>query len=417
MSKARFLYTAVLYLLAPLLPLRLLWRARKQPAYLLHWRERFGFYSRPLVRAGDILWIHAVSVGETRAAMPLITALQSQFPQAQILLTHMTPTGRDTGRALAGAGVLQAYLPYDFPGAVRRFLQHYQPRFGLLMETELWPNLIAACSQQGIPLALINARLSARSARRYAWFPSLSREALRRLTCICAQTEADSARLQKLGASSVAVTGNMKFDVSAPSEAGVLRQQWKLTRPVLLAASTREGEEALILEAYLPYANKFLLVLVPRHPQRFEQVAQLLDRSGLQWQRRSANTNIGDSQIILGDSMGEMFAYYAAADVALIGGSLLAFGGQNLIEACVMGVPVVLGPHTENFVQVAEDAISAGAALRVQDASSALRRAADLMEDANQREAMALAGRDFAARHKGAVEKTLRHIQARLVRA
>lgn len=393
--------------------MRLLWRARKQPGYLLHWRERFGFYSRPL-GARDIIWIHAVSVGETRAAAPLIASLQTRFPAAQILLTHMTPTGRDTGRALFGTNVLQAYLPYDFPGATRRFLQHFQPQFGLLVETELWPNLISVCARQGVPLALINARLSARSARRYAWLPSLSREALSRLAFICAQTAADSARLEKLGASSVVVTGNMKFDVSAPGNAATLREQWKLQRPVLLAASTREGEEALILEAYLPYANKFMLLLVPRHPQRFEQVAQLLERSGLQWQRRSANVAVAEAQVILGDSMGEMFAYYAAADVAIIGGSLLPFGGQNLIEACVMGVPVVLGPHTENFAQVAEDAVFAGAALRVEDAKAALTLADHLIESATQREAMASAGRNFAATHKGAVEKTLLHITRKL---
>lgn len=415
MFKPRFWYCLALYLIAPLLPLRLLWRARKQAAYVLHWRERFALYAARDAGTAQMIWIHAVSVGETRAAAPLIDALQLRHPTLRILLTHMTPTGRETGKALFGARVTQAYLPYDFPGAARRFVQRFRPCLGLLMETEIWPNLIAACQMHAVPIALINARMSARSARRYAWAPRLTREALRQLSLVCAQTNADGQRLAALGACAIAITGNMKFDVSPAPSGTELRAVWNTTRPIVLAASTRDGEETLILDAYLAYATAFLLVMVPRHPQRFETVARLIEHSGVQWQRRSAGLALKDSQVILGDSMGEMADYYGAADLAIIGGSLLPYGGQNLIEACALGVPVLLGPHTENFAQVAEDAIAAGAALRVQDAASALAQAQVLIADPAKRLRMAAAGRTFAAAHKGAVCKTLVEIETKLL--
>ena len=410
MFKPRFFYTLALYLLLPLIPLRLLWRACKQPAYLAHWPERFGWY--PALPQPSVVWIHAVSVGETRACAPLIHALQARYPQHRILLTHMTPTGRETGQVLFGTRVTQAYLPYDYPGAMRRFLTHFKPAFGLLMETELWPNLVAACQQHGTPLALINARLSARSARGYARVAGLARDALQALPLICAQTDADAERFTQLGAPCVTVTGNMKFDVAPPPDAADqtrrLRSPWGEQRAVLLLASTREGEEALILDALGAPILHSLLVIVPRHPQRFDTVAALLAARAIPFQRRSENTPIrADTQVILGDSMGEMFAYYGAADAAIIGGSLLPFGGQNLIEACAMGVPVILGPHTYNFAQAAEDAIVAGAALRVADAGEALAQAQRLLQDAAARRQMGEAARRFAAMHRGATERTL----------
>ena len=417
LSKPRFFYTLVLYLLLPFIPLRLLWRARKQPAYLQHWRERFGWHWVASPQA-PLIWIHAVSVGETRACAPLIDALQTRYPKHKILLTHMTPTGRETGLALFGTRVIQAYLPYDLPGAARRFLTHFKPTFGLLMETELWPNLIATCRYHSIPLALINARLSMRSARGYArftWLASLSRETLNSLTLICAQTPADAARLTQLGAPAVSVTGNIKFDVVPPTASTELRTLWDAERAVILAASTREGEEALLLDALGTPIPEQLLVIVPRHPQRFEAVATLLAARAIHFQRRSENAPIrAETQVVLGDSMGEMFSYYAAADVAIIGGSLLPFGGQNLIEACAMGVPVIIGPHTYNFAQATQNAITAGAALRAVDACAALTQGQTLLGNALMKKQMANAALAFAAAHRGAVEKTAAAVAALL---
>jgi 3-deoxy-D-manno-octulosonic-acid transferase len=416
MTKSRFLYTLALYLLLPFIPLRLLWRARKQPAYLQHWRERFGWYAG--TPQAPLIWIHAVSVGETRACVPLVAALQARYPEHKILLTHMTPTGRETGQALFGARVLQAYLPYDLPGAMQRFLSHFHPRFGLLMETELWPNLIAACRRRGIPLALINARLSERSARGYAKLAALSRETLESLTLVSAQTTEDAARLQQLGAPKVAITGNLKFDVVPPPANDELRKLWAAQRQIVLAASTRDGEEALLLEALATLRSDQLLVIVPRHPQRFDTVAALLTARGIAFQRRSENTPIrAASRVVLGDSMGEMFAYYGAADVAIIGGSLLPFGGQNLIEACALGVPVILGPHTHNFAQAAQDAVHGGAALRVADAGAALAQAQALLQDSEKRKRMSAAALSFAAEHRGAVDKTMLLIEEKLANA
>lgn len=416
MFKPRFFYTLALYLLLPFIPLRLLWRGRKQPAYLQHWRERFGWYSA--MPKAPLIWIHAVSVGETRACVPLIAALQARYPEHKILLTHMTPTGRETGQALFGTRVLQSYLPYDLPGATQRFLVHFQPDFGLLMETELWPNLIAACRQRRIPLALINARLSERSARGYARLAAIAREALHNLTLICAQTSADAERLTQFGAHHVVVSGNIKFDVVPPPANDQLRSLFGVERPVILAASTRDGEEALLLDALATPIRNQLLVIVPRHPQRFHAVATLLTTRRIAFQRRSENTPIrAETQVVLGDSMGEMFAYYGAADVAIIGGSLLPFGGQNLIEACALGVPVILGPHTHNFAQAAQDAVNCGAALRVADAGAALVQAQALLQDHEKSKRMRAAALNFAAEHRGAVDKTMMLIEEKLLKA
>ena len=416
MFSPRHLYTLALYCILPFIPLRLLWRGRKQPAYLAHWGERFGWYKA--APQAPLIWIHAVSVGETRACVPLIAALQARYPKHQILLTHMTPTGRETGQELFGARVLQAYLPYDLPSAIRRFLSHFKPSFGLIMETELWPNLIANCQQRHIPLALINARLSARSARGYSRFAALSRDALNALTFISAQSAADAERLTQLGAPSVAITGNIKFDVVPPPANQQLRTLFGPDRHILLVASTREGEEVLLLDALSTPIPDQLLVIVPRHPQRFDAVAALLTTRNIAFQRRSENLSIRpETSVVLGDSMGEMFAYYSVAEVAIIGGSLLPFGGQNLIEACALGVPVILGPHTHNFAQAAEDAVDAGAALRVEDAGAALTQAQALLADTEKRKKMSATALKFAADHRGAVNKTMKLIEEKLLTA
>lgn len=420
---ARFLYTLVALALLPWAVLHLLWRARKQPEYLRHWRERFGLFSA--VPAAPTLWLHAVSVGETRAAQPLVAALRQHYPGHRILFTHMTPTGRAASTALFGDSVERIYLPYDLPWAVRCFLRHYRPQLGLVMETELWPNLLSACQCNGVPVMLVNARLSARSAARYARFPALTRQALQNLTAIGAQTVADAARLGALGARAVVVTGNMKFDIDAPPAQLELAREFRArsgARPVWLAASTREGEEALILDAWKKVgagetANSAangtahtaaLLVIVPRHPQRFDAVANLALERGFVVQRRSEDCVIApQTGVLIGDSMGEMFAWYAAVDLAFIGGSLKDYGSQNLIEACAVGTPVLIGPSIFNFAEAAREALVCGASRTVTDADDLVNQVVALLMATEDRQRMGAAGRQFAARHRGATARTL----------
>jgi len=417
---ARFLYSLAALALLPWAVLHLLWRARRQPEYLRHWSERFGFF--PAADGPDparpTVWLHAVSVGETRAAQPLLAALRERYPAHRILFTHMTPTGRATSEALFGDSVERIYLPYDTPWAMRGFLRHYRPEFGLIMETELWPNLIAACRRAKVPLWLVNARLSERSAKRYASFPALTRQALQGLVAIGAQTAADAMRLEALGAQHVTVTGNIKFDIAAPAEQLELGREIRARcggRPVWLAASTREGEEALILAAWKEALRSVgadataLLVIVPRHPQRFDAVARLVTEQGLALQRRSANVPVeAKTAVLLGDSMGEMFAFYAAADIAFIGGSLLDFGSQNLIEAAACGTPILIGPSTRNFAEAAREAVACGAALTIGDADDLIARVNALLSDEQVRRQMGAAGRVFAERHRGATARTLK---------
>ncbi|MFP5401621.1 MAG: lipid IV(A) 3-deoxy-D-manno-octulosonic acid transferase [Gammaproteobacteria bacterium] len=412
----RLPYTLLWILALPLVLLRLLWRARRQPAYLRHVGERFGRY--PVRAPLAVIWVHAVSVGETRAAEPLVRALLARWPEHSVLLTQMTPTGRDTARTLFKdePRVLRAYLPYDVGCFAHAFLRHFRPMFGVIMETELWPNLLAACRRRRIPVMLANARLSERSARRYARVPALTGLTLKALAAIGAQTAADAARLGQLGARRVTVTGNIKFDIAPPAallELGKTLRERIGDRPVVLAASTREGEETLLLDAFARHAPPAaLLLLVPRHPQRFDEVAALVRARRLGLQRRSGDAAVAAAtQVLLGDSMGEMFAYYAAADVALIGGSWLPFGGQNLIEACAVGTPVVVGPHTFNFQAVAEDAVRAGAALRAEDAEAGMRAAVALLADPARREDVSAAGRAFATTHQGATARTIALLQ------
>jgi 3-deoxy-D-manno-octulosonic-acid transferase len=414
MSRARLLYTLLLYLLFPYILLRLAWRSLRQRAYLANVGERFGRYRETAPE--PLIWVHAVSVGETRAAEPLVRALARRHPGHRVLLTHMTPTGRAAGVTLFGAEVARCYLPYDYPGAVARFLRHFRPRAGLLMETEIWPNLIHACQEHGIPLTLVNARLSEKSLSGYQRFPRLARESLETLAGVAAQSEDDARRLEALGARGARVTGNVKFDIVPPASQLELGRQWRRDcggRPVLLAASTREGEEPLVLEALSGMDVPGLLaVIVPRHPQRFDEVARLLDARGLRYQRRSAGTEIApETRVVLGDSMGEMFAYYAACDVAFIGGSLVPTGGQNLIEACAAGKPVLIGPSTYNFAEAAELALRAGAARQVRDAESLAREAERLLRDPASAQRMGEAGLAFCAAHRGATARVLELIQ------
>lgn len=417
-SMSRNIYTLLLYLLLPFTPLKLLWRARKQPEYLAHWQERYGFYK--LKPHKPVIWLHCVSVGETRAAEPLIKSLLAQHPNHQILLTHTTPTGRATSEQLFGSSVARAYLPYDLPFAVNRFLRHFKPVIGVLMETELWFNLIASCQQRKTPLLLVNARLSEKSAQGYHKLGEVAQLGLQGLTAVAAQTAQDAARLQNLGANNVSIIGNIKFDVAPQDDAAekgqLLRNVLGNQRPVFLAASTRDSEEELILDA-VAKANiqNLLTIIVPRHPQRFEVVAELLKKKTSGFVSRSSLTNDSNvnpqTSFVLGDSMGEMFTYYACCDVAFIGGSLLPLGGQNLIEACSMGKPVLIGPHTFNFEQVTEMAIAAGAALRVQDSSDLARHLQTLFADAGKQNTMRAAALRFSNESRGATERTLSLLQ------
>lgn len=414
----RFLYSIAWWLALPLVLLRLWSRGRREPGYRQHMAERFGFFE-PLAGqpAKRVLWVHAVSVGETRAAEPLVNTLLQAYPDHIILLTHMTPTGRATGKELFGkygARVVQCYLPYDTGWMVGRFLRHFAPRICILMETEVWPNVMAQCVRHRVPVALVNARLSERSLKKAQKLSALMGEAARAMSCVAAQTEADAARLRQMGAPNVHVTGSIKFDVTPPDamlEKGAALRQRIGTRPVLLCASTREGEEALILDTWAKSpAKDELLVIVPRHPQRFDEVAGMIGARGLSMARRSALGEVNvppDVDVLLGDSMGEMFTYYAACDVAFIGGSLLPLGGQNLIEACAVGKPVLIGPHTFNFSAVSEDAIAAGAAVRVPDATTMVEEGMRLLHDDAQRAAMGGNAQAFSQQHRGAAARTM----------
>ena len=417
----RLVYTLLWWLLLPVLPLRLWWRGRREPGYRANVGERFGLY-RGAAHATGALWIHAVSLGETRAIAPLIERLQREAPARPILLTHMTATGREAGRTLFGDRVMQAWLPYDVPFAVRRFLEHFRPRAGLLVETELWPNLTAAVARTDVPLLLINARLSERSAQGYRRVALLSRPLLRAIAGIAAQSEADAGRLRDLGAQHVVVTGNLKFDVAVTPaqrhQGAALRALFGADRPVLMLASTRDGEEALLLDALartdaLPAAT--LIVIVPRHPQRFDAVAALLDERRVPYARRSANAPIGAStRVVLGDSLGEMFAYYGACDVAFVAGSLLPLGGQNLIESIAVGAPTLIGPHMFNFAEASEAALAAGAALRIRDADEMFAVAARLLGDRGERERMRENAQTFIAAHRGAIDRLWAWLEPRL---
>ena len=415
MLKPRSIYTLVLWLLLPYIFFHLLWRARKQPAYLHHIAERFGFFK---VRSDKpVIWLHTVSVGETRAAASLVSRLQADYPGHQIVLTHTTPTGREASTQLYGNQVLRIYLPYDYPFAVQRFLLHFKPQVGVLLETEIWFNLIHQCHLASIPLLLLNARLSEKSASGYGRFASLSKSGLSELNVVAAQSTDDAARLSRLGAKNVTVMGNLKYDIAPPKAMLELGQQLRITfgadRPVFLAASTRVGEEILLLDAGKKVdVARLLTVIVPRHPQRFDEVAALLTQRGIRFQRRSANLPIdAETQVVLGDSMGEMFAYYVACDIAFIGGSLLPFGGQNLIEACAVGKPVIVGASTYNFSQASQLAIEHGAAIRVQDADSLALTLHRLLLQPEQLMQMGKAGLSFVQANRGATDIALAEIK------
>ncbi len=416
---ARLLYTFALWLALPLVLARLRWRARRQPEYMQHWGERFGRHASIPTR--PVIWLHAVSVGETRAAQPLLAALAVRYPGHELLLTCMTPTGRASALALRQSDMQVVYLPYDYAFAIRRFLAHFRPRIGLVLETEVWPNLLALCAAEGVPMLLVNARLSERSYRRYLRFASLARAAYGTFAQVAAQSAIDRERILALGATAVDVTGNLKFDVAPDPHLLALGATWRSAlggRKVVLAASTREGEEALLMPLLKELAALgHFVVVVPRHPQRFDEVAQIAAAAGLPLARRSDGAAPGPALTgWLGDSMGEMPAYYALADCAYIGGSLLPLGGQNLIEAAACACPAVIGPHTWNFSEAAEAGVAAGAALRVTDVAGLAHALDAILTDDALRARMIGAAGDFAAAHRGATARTMALIEPLLDR-
>jgi 3-deoxy-D-manno-octulosonic-acid transferase len=414
---ARGAYSLLLRLLQPVYALRLWRRGRVEPLYRHAIAERFGIYTAAAAGTGWI-WVHAVSLGETRAAAALVDALRAEFPGMKLLLTHGTATGREAGVPLLRAGDAQVWLPYDTPSATRRFIARFRPAVGVLMETEVWPNLLHAAQQGGVPVVLANARLSARSLRRGQRLDALMRPAAQRITLALAQTEADAQRLREAGAPQVEVSGNLKFDMTPDPALLALGRSWRASmgRDVLLAASTREGEEAMLMAAWARApAPRPLLLIVPRHPQRFDEVAALIRGAGLSLARRSSwgdapSVEALKAEVWLGDSMREMALYYALAQAALLGGSFAPLGGQNLIEAAACGCPVVTGPHTFNFAEASELAIQAGAALRVTDMASGVTTALDLLASPQRCEQASAHALAFAAQHQGAALRMARRI-------
>jgi 3-deoxy-D-manno-octulosonic-acid transferase len=428
-------YSLLMRLALPALLLRLWWRGRAEPLYRVALGERLGRYAKArlnntpradtpgLAGSPRWLWVHAVSLGETRAVAPLIGALRVKRPGLHLLLTHGTATGRDAGTALLMAGDQQVWLPFDTPGAATRFLRHFRPAVGVMVETEVWPNLMAAAERERVPMVLANARLSERSARRGQRLAALMRPTAARLGLVLAQTQPDADRLIEAGAPNVSVCGNLKFDLTPDAALTARGGLWthESRRGVVLAMSTREGEESMLLDAWRRFnAPRPLLVIVPRHPQRFDDVAALIESAGFTVSRRSSW--IDDSapptatyDVWLGDSIGEMAAYCASAQVALLGGSFAPLGGQNLIEAAACGCPVVMGPHTFNFADVAERALAEGAAQRVANMADGVALAVEITT-AGESAARLLIGRvqatAFARRHRGAARRMADEILA-----
>lgn len=363
----QIIYTLLLYLIQPIVWLKLLWRSRKAPAYRQRWLERYGFCKNK-VKANGIL-VHAVSVGETIAAIPLIKALQQKYPQLPITVTTMTPTGSERVKSLLKDSVSHVYLPYDLPGAIKRFLKTTKPKIVIIMETELWPNFINQCYKQKIPLIIANARLSERSAARYGKLGKAVKQLFSKISMVAAQNQQDGERFVSLGlpADHLAITGSIKFDINLSNEQhqkiNQLTQQWQLKRPVLIAASTHSGEDEIILTAFkkllLKHAN-LLLILVPRHPERFKTVEKLISDSGFNYLKRSTNqTPTAQTQIVLGDTMGELLELYAMADIAFVGGSLVKQGGHNPLEPALHHMAIITGEYFFNFQVICEQLIEA----------------------------------------------------------
>jgi 3-deoxy-D-manno-octulosonic-acid transferase len=415
----RTLYTILLYLLAPLVLLRLAWRGLRAPDYWRRWPERFGRIEPATGK--QVIWVHAVSVGEVQAAESLLRALLEQHPDYSLLVTTVTPTGSARVSALFGQAVAHVYAPYDLPGAVARFFDRVRPRLAIIMETELWPNLFHHCQQRAVPLLLVNARLSARSVAGYRRVRGLAGETLAAVTAIAAQGETDAGRFASLGANPavITVTGNLKFEQRIPpsllERAEVLRRDWGAGRPVWIAASTHEGEDELLLDVFArlrKQSGNCLLVLVPRHPERFESVAALCRLHGHVTAVRSEHAACSAAtSVYVADTMGELPLLYAAADVAFVGGSLVAHGGHNLLEPAALGIPVITGPHVFNFNEICDLLVTAGAAVKVADSDGLLQIVSRWLGDANERHRVGQLGREVIEKNRGALRAVMSIIE------
>ena len=413
------LYSALFYLIQPLIWVRLWIRGAKAPAYRKRWRERYGFYQHPLQKGGILL--HSVSVGETLAAIPLVRALRHRYPDLPITVTTMTPTGSERVQSAFGNDVQHVYLPYDLPGSMNRFLNQIDPKLVLIMETELWPNLIRILHKRNIPLVIANARLSERSAAGYAKLGKFIRKVFQRITLIAAQNAEDGERFIQLGAKrkQLTVTGSLKFDISVTpqlaSKAITLRRQWAPRRPVWIATSTHDGEEALMLQAHQALLKQFpdlLLILVPRHPERFPDAINMVRAAGLSYIRRSSGElPSSDTQVVVGDTMGELMLLYGIADLAFVGGSLVERGGHNPLEAAAHAIPVLMGPHTFNFKDICARLSQASGLITVTDVASLTKEITALLTDEDYRNFYGLHAVEVLHQNQGALQLLLQLLE------
>ncbi|RPI48656.1 MAG: 3-deoxy-D-manno-octulosonic acid transferase [Betaproteobacteria bacterium] len=409
-----FVYNVLLYLAAPFAILVQLWRSLRDPSYRDRIGERLGFGAAV---AGPTIWIHAVSVGEVQAAQPLVAQFRKRHPRYKVLLTTVTPTGAARARLLFGDDVELRYVPLDLPGAVKRFFDRVQPRLAMILETELWPNLYAECGRRGIPLVLASARVSPRSVGKYRRLVSLFRKTLSHGIVIAAQSETDAERFKSIGATPerTHVTGNIKFDFQPPPGIEAQGLRWREQnapgRPIWVAGSTHEGEEAIVLDAHRIVLRRFpdaLLVLVPRHPQRFDSVRDLLaKRNGSSANRSSRKAISPGTSVLLGDTMGELMMFYAASDVSFVAGSLVPIGGHNLLEPASVGRPVLTGPHNFNSEEIAQLLTDAGAAIIVSDTEQLARAISELLDSAERRTVMGAAGKAVLDANRGALDRLL----------
>ncbi len=419
----RYFYTVLLIALIPFILLRLLIRGRKAPAYRQRWSERFGFFSHEQTQ--PTIWVHAVSVGEVQAAVPLVEALKLRYPQYPIVITTMTPTGLAQVKKNFSDTISFGHLPYDLPGAVKLFLRRTKPAIAIVMETELWPNLFYMCKKRNIPLLIANARLSPRSTRGYKRIRPFVAQVLKNVACVAAQSTEDADRFIELGVPSdrVMVTKNIKFDsVPLPKrelQVRAFRDALGLQRKIWIAASTHAGEDELVLEAYrkiLDDLPDLVLLLVPRHPERFDDVARLASKRGFVVDRRSGATGLGrkQTQVFVGDSMGELMFYYQVSDLAFVGGSLVETGGHNVLEPAAVGVASLVGPYTFNFKEITQHMIAAGALVQVESTEQLASRVADLINNDSDRQAIATRAGEVIAQNRGATNLLLTYIDTLL---
>jgi 3-deoxy-D-manno-octulosonic-acid transferase len=416
----KILYSILFYIALPLILIRLLWRGIRSPSYWQRWSERFG--NSPLLSDQQpVIWVHAVSVGEVEATRPLIKTLFTEYPKHQIIITTMTPTGSTRVRLLYGDSVSHCYLPYDVSFAVQRFLKRTHPQFGIIMETEIWPMLLLTCQQLNIPLVLANARMSERSAKGYGRFANFTKTILQSLHFIAAQSEADRQRFKQLGADikKVHAIGNLKYEISLPTslveQATAMRNLWGSHRPTWVAGSTHEGEEAIILNASRQVRAAFpelLLIIVPRHPERFDRVTALSQKAGFKTLRRSEHRPCpSDVKVLVVDTMGELPLFFAASDIAFVGGSLMPVGGHNILEPAALGRPIITGPHYFNFNQITKQFLKADAAIQINDTEELAETIIKLLQDSPQRTKMGDAALQLMASSQGASKRLVNLIK------